>query len=182
MSEPSDRDLVQQTRRGETEAFGELVRRYQNSVFNVCYRLTGERRDAEDMTQEAFLRAFQRLGSYDDVRPFGPWIRRVATNICLNHLTSLKAPKLELDDEMDLPTEKMSAHPEARQEVREEAQKVRAALLELPPHYRVVIELRHFQEYSYQEIGEQLGIPLSDVKSHLFRARTSLANKLKNDE
>ena len=90
MSQPSDGSLVSETQRGETEAFGELVRRYQNSVFNVCFRMLTERRDAEDLTQETFMRAYQRLGSFDKERAFGPWIRRVAANLCLNHIKALK--------------------------------------------------------------------------------------------
>lgn len=79
-----DRDLILRARRGETEAFGELVRLTQAAVFNVCYRLLGERREAEDLTQETFLRAWERLHTFDVERPFLPWIRRVAANLCLN--------------------------------------------------------------------------------------------------
>src|SRR3989304_10198768 len=86
MDEASDRQLVARTRGGEADAFGELVGRYQNSVFNVCYRLLGDPAEAEDLAQEAFLRAFRRLASFDAERPFGPWMRRVAANLCLNML------------------------------------------------------------------------------------------------
>ena len=92
MSAPSDRDLIQRARRGDAEAFGELVVRYQVSVFNVCYRILHERLEAEDMTQETFLRARDRLQTFDDERLFGPWIRRVAANVCLNHLEAQKQP------------------------------------------------------------------------------------------
>ena len=84
MPDPSDRDLALRARRGDAEAFGELVRRYQTSVFNVCYRLLGERREAEDLAQEAFIRAYERLDTFDADLPFGPWMRRVAANLCLN--------------------------------------------------------------------------------------------------
>jgi RNA polymerase sigma-70 factor (ECF subfamily) len=77
MPDPSDRDLALRARRGDAEAFGELVRRYQTSVFNVCYRLLGERREAEDLAQEAFIRAYERLDAFDAALPFGPWMRRV---------------------------------------------------------------------------------------------------------
>src|SRR4030042_4401862 len=86
MSDASDAELGLRTRSGEVQTFGELVRRYQDSVFNVCYRLAGERREAEDLTQEAFLRAFRRLAAYDDSRPFGPWMRRLAAHLSLNQL------------------------------------------------------------------------------------------------
>ena len=174
MSAPSDRDLIQRARRGDAEAFGELVIRYQTSVFNVCYRILHERAEAEDMTQETFLRARERLHSFDEERDFGPWLRRVAANVCLNHLGSQKrtAP---LDEERDADE---STRPEAQVEVRERSEQIRSALASLPAHYRVVIELRHYQELSYDEIAAELHIPLSDVKSHLFRARKILAEKL----
>jgi RNA polymerase sigma-70 factor, ECF subfamily len=174
MSASSDRDLIQRARRGDAEAFGELVLRYQTSVFNVCYRLLHERLEAEDMTQETFLRARDRLHSFDEERLFSPWIRRVAANVCLNHLESQKRT-VALDEEHDADE---SQRPEKQVEVRERSEQIRRALASLPARYRVVIELRHYQELSYEEIAAELNIPLSDVKSHLFRARKILAEKL----
>jgi RNA polymerase sigma-70 factor (ECF subfamily) len=175
MDAPSDRDLILDTRRGNAAAFGELVLRHQTSVFNVCYRILHERADAEDMSQETFLRAHARLHSFDVERPFGPWIRRVAANVCLNHLESQKVT-VELNDEKDADE---SQSPQGRLEVRERSEQIRAALASLPANYRAVIELRHYQELSYDEIAAELKIPLSDVKSNLFRARKLLAEKLK---
>lgn len=176
MNAPSDRDLIQRARRGGDagQAFGELVTRYQTSVFNVCYRILHERAGAEDMAQESFVRAHERLNTFDEERPFGPWIRRVAANICLNHLSSRKLTA-ELDEERDAGE---SEGPEVVQEARERSEQIRAALESLPPHYRLVVELRHYQEMPYDEIAAELNIPLSDVKSHLFRARKLLAEKL----
>jgi RNA polymerase sigma-70 factor (ECF subfamily) len=175
MNAPSDRDLILRARRGESDAYGKLVARYQTSVFNVCYRILHERGEAEDMSQESFMRAYERLNIFDDAREFGPWIRRVAANVCLNHLSSQK-PTNELEEERDTD---QSQRPEAVVEVRERSEKIRQALASLPANYRVVIELRHYQEMSYDEIAAELKIPLSDVKSHLFRARKILAEKLK---
>jgi len=181
MSElPFERALVERTRRGDVHAFGELVRRYQQSVFNVCYRMFGQRQDAEDMTQEAFIRAFQRLETFDLERPFGPWIRRVAANLCLNQLKRRRESRLQLDDEFDRPAND-GIGPEAKQELRETAAQVRAAILELPTHYRAVVELRHFQEMNYREIAQELKLPLNTVRSQLFRARKMLAKRLKID-
>jgi RNA polymerase sigma-70 factor (ECF subfamily) len=182
----NDRELALRSRSGDREAFGELVRRYQASVFNVCYRLTGERSEAEDLAQEAFLRAYQRFSQYDLERPFGPWMRRVAANVCLNQLQSMKDAELRpleiaLDDDQDYArceTLPSSWQPEKMQEQVEKAEAVRAAIISLPPHHRVVIELRHFQGLSYEEIAQALQIPLSDVKSYLFRARHALVKKL----
>ena len=177
MTTPTDRDLILRARRGDAEGretFGELVTRYQTSVFNVCYRILHERGEAEDLAQEVFIRAYDRIHTFDIEREFGPWIRRVAANLCLNHLESQKVT-VELDDERDAdPAQK----PESVVELKERSDQIRGALASLPAHYRVVIELRHYQELSYEEIAEELKIPLSDVKSHLFRARKILAEKL----
>src|SRR5687768_5613272 len=175
MDAPADRDLILRARRGEAEAYGELVTRHQTSVFNVCYRILHERAEAEDMTQETFIRAHGRLESFDLERPFGPWIRRVAANVCLNQLETYKATG-ELDDERHADE---SGRPEAVYETSERSEQIRRALASLPATYRVVIELRHYQEMSYDEIATELKIPLSDVKSNLFRARKLLAEKLK---
>lgn len=174
-----DRDLILRARRGETEAFGELVRRTQTAVFNVCYRLLGERREAEDLTQETFIRAWERLHTFDPDRPFLPWIRRVAANLCLNHLSARAPDSPELDEERD--EADAPSGPPQLVEQRQQSEQLRAALLGLPPHYRVALELRHFQQLSYDEIAQTLNRRLSDVKSDLFRARKLLAEKLKHD-
>ena len=175
MTAPTDRDLILRARRGVSDAFGELITRYQTSVFNVCYRMTNERREAEDLTQETFLRVYSRLDMFDLEREFGPWVRRAAANLCLNHLESQKVTA-EIDDDRDVDE---SSQPESAVEVRERNEQIRTALSSLPAQYRAVVELRHFQDLSYDEIATELDIPLSDVKSHLFRARKLLAEKLK---
>ena len=175
MTAPTDRELILRARRGVSDAFGELITRYQTSVFNVCYRMTNERREAEVLTQETFLRVYSRLDMFDLEREFGPWVRRAAANLCLNHLESQKVTT-EIDDDRDADE---SSQPESAVEVRERNEQIRAALSSLPAQYRAVVELRHFQDLSYDEIATELDIPLSDVKSHLFRARKLLAEKLK---
>lgn len=178
MPDPADRDLVLRTRRGEVQAFGELVRRYQSAVFNVCYRMLGERMEAEDLAQETFIRAYRRLATFDVDRPFGPWVRRVATRVCLNHLDRSTPPSQELDEDRDRPLVPAGNEPERVLAGAQASAALRRAILELPPRYRAVIELRHYQEMSYAEIAELLEIPLSDVKSHLYRARKTLARSL----
>jgi RNA polymerase sigma-70 factor (ECF subfamily) len=174
MTAPTDRDLILRARRGDAEAYGELVTRYQRSVFNVGYRILHERSEAEDLAQESFMRAYDRLDTFHIEREFGPWIRRVAANLCLNYLESQHSTA-DIDDERDA---NESQRPEAVVEVHERSEQIRRALASLPAHYRVVIELRHYQELSYDEIAAEMNIPLSDVKSHLFRARKILAEKL----
>lgn len=171
-------------------AFGELVQRYQTSVFGVCYRLLGDSKEAEDLAQDAFLRAFRRLGTFDDARPFGPWMRRVAANLCLNLLEQRRPLPAELDDEVEavagdrvsFPGREPPDTPERIRERKELVQRVRDGLLRLPPHYRAVIELRHYQDMSYDEIGEALRISLGEVRTRLFRARRLMAKWMADDD
>jgi RNA polymerase sigma-70 factor (ECF subfamily) len=173
---PDERDLARRAARGDTEAFGELVRCHQAGVYNVAYRMLGERREAEDAAQEAFLRAYRAVRSLDPARPPGPWLRRIAVNVCLNRLERREAAPLE-DEPPDF-----EPGPESRTVERERSRQIRAALLSLPPRYRAAIELRHFQELSYSEMAEALHRPMSDVKSDLFRARKMLAAFLKDTD
>jgi RNA polymerase sigma-70 factor (ECF subfamily) len=182
MAEIEDRELVLRARRGETAAFGELVRRYQTTVFNVCYRLLGNRPDAEDLTQEALIRAHQRLHLFDADRALGPWLRKVAANLCLNQLESTPPTSLSLGDEEDRLVEQTQQQPEQLVLSHERNAQIRQALSRLPPAYRLAIELRHFQELSYEEMAVVLQLPLSSIKTNLFRARKQLAALLKNDE
>jgi RNA polymerase sigma-70 factor (ECF subfamily) len=179
MANSTDRSLVNRTLAGNPQAFGELVQRYQNSVFNVCYRLLGERPEAEDLTQDAFIRAFQRLSTYDTGREFGPWIRRLAANLCYNHLKKKRFDQTILDDEFETPKDFAGADPESSAVLKEQSESIQAALIKLPPHYRIVLELRHFQMLSYGEMAIELGLPVNTVKSHLFRGRKQLAKLLK---
>jgi RNA polymerase sigma-70 factor (ECF subfamily) len=180
--ELADLQLVERSRRGDHEAFGELVRRYQRMVFNVCQRMMGERAEAEDMLQDAFLRAYDNLSRYDAQRPLGPWLRRLTTNVCLNRLEQrARQSALPLETAQGLHAQPRWSNPEAVREAGERNERVRSAILALPARYRAVIELRHYQEQSYAEIAEALEIPLSDVKSHLFRARRRMADLLSTE-
>jgi RNA polymerase sigma-70 factor, ECF subfamily len=175
-----ERDLALKAVRGDHEAFGELVRYQQAGVYNTAYRMTGNRQDAEDASQETFIRAFRAIGSLDPTRPPGPWFRKIAVNVCLNRLE--KHPALQFDDEYIFPkpstTSESNPVPESQTIERERNSFIHSTLLALPPRYRAVIELRHFQELSYAEIADTLKRPLSDIKSDLFRARRILAERL----
>ena len=166
-----ERELAQRAAQGDREAFGGLVKCHQAGVYNVAYRMLGEFRDAEDATQETFLRAFRAIQTLDPQRPPGAWLKKIAVNVCLNRLERRKT--LSLQNEDAIPVNEPS--PEAQTIEREQNRQVRAALLAMPPRYRAAIELRHFQELSYTEMAETLNRPLSDIKSDLFRARKLLA-------
>jgi RNA polymerase sigma-70 factor (ECF subfamily) len=121
------------------------------------------------------------MRTYDPERPFGPWIRRVAANMCVNHLRSNWRSTEPLDEEHDLPALRPAQDVAAAVEERGLRSRVRDAIRALPPHYRAVIELRHFQGLTYEEMAKALSLPLSDIKSHLFRSRRLLAEMLKAD-
>lgn len=182
MDPPSDQDLAVRAQRGQAEAYGELVQRHQTSVFNVCYRMMGNRQEAEDMSQEAFLRAYDRLSTFDPARPFGPWIRKVAANFCLNRLAAGGPVLLPLEDERETRRGARPRQVELAVEASDRDREIRGALMQLSPQYRAVIELRHFQELSYNQIAQVLRLSLPQVKSYLFRARKQLGEMLKRDE
>ena len=172
------KDPVEMARRaaqGDTEAFGELVNLYQGAVYAVSYRMLGVVTEAEDVTQDAFVRAYRSLSTYDLERPILPWLKKIAVNLCLDRL---KHPfELPLDEEFLA----ANSGPEAQVIQRDRDHQVRASLLSLPPHYRAVIELRHFQEMSYEEIALTLRRPLASIKTELFRARKLLSERLKEN-
>jgi RNA polymerase sigma-70 factor (ECF subfamily) len=156
---------------GETAAFEELVARYQRPLYAVASRMLGCREDARDATQNAFLKAYERLDSYDPSFRFFSWIYRILMNECLNVLRSRR------------PREAVAAPnapqgPLDRIEAEERRRRVRAALRALPDDYRDVIVLRHFAELSYDDMAAMLGVPAKTVKSRLFTARQKLGTAL----
>ncbi len=177
MNIATDRNLIAHAAQGDKDAFGELVSRHQSAVFNVAYRLLGNRRDAEDAAQETFIRAYKAFQTFDADRPLRPWLKRIATNLSINRIKGDR-PILSLENGLPPPKEP-SPGPEAQTANRQQEAQIHTAILSLPPHYRAVIELRHFQDLSYEEMAETLNKPLSSVKSDLFRARKMLAEKLK---
>ena len=170
-------DPVQLARRaaqGDKEAFGDLVSLHQAAIFNVACRLLGDAAEAEDATQETFIRAYRSLKSFDPQRPLVPWLKRIAVNLCLDRLRRPAALSLAEDVLASNPG------PESQTVQREHSLQVQAALLGLPPRFRAVIELRHFQEMSYEQIAETLKCPVNTVRTELFRARKLLAMRLKD--
>ena len=183
MDLPHESELLAQAQRGNHQAYGVLVGQYQQSVFAVCYRLLGQRQDAEDAAQEAFVRAFRSLTGFDRQRPFGPWLRQIATNVCYDLLRQRRLEIVPLLEEQDWPDGRAANWRETEQWQisHERQQQIWQAIRALPPHYRVVVELRHFQELSYNEIANRLDLPLNTVKSHLLRARKLLLEWLQDE-
>jgi RNA polymerase sigma-70 factor (ECF subfamily) len=179
-----ERELVIRAQKGDVNAFGELVRRHQSAVYNVAYRMTGNRRDAEDAAQETFLKAFRAFDRFDPERPLAPWLKRIAANLCLNWLQSSPVQTTTVISDMQFPggeNDSMDSYaqksplPEQVLINRETADRLRTAILQLPP-----IELKHFQDLSYDEMAETLARPVSSVKSDLFRARRRLGEMLED--
>jgi RNA polymerase sigma-70 factor, ECF subfamily len=178
MSSRDERALVVRAVQGDHDAFNELVGLHQQAVFNVAYRVLGNVHDAEDAAQDTFIRAYQFMDKFDNSRPLAPWLKRIAVNVCLNRLEAQK-PAAPLDDEMAQPLDP-NPGPEGRLITKDRNERIRAEMKRLPPRYRAVIELRHFQDLSYEEAARELKRPVSDVKSDLFRARKLLAERLRD--
>jgi RNA polymerase sigma-70 factor (ECF subfamily) len=176
----TDAEIIAQVLAGNQAPYRLLVERHQQAVFNAAYRLLGQREEAADVSQDAFLRAFQALNSFQVDRPLKPWLCRIAINLALNRLKRQR-PALSLDgneDEPGLQLPDTAAEPQATLLQSEQQQMLRRAILALPPDQRAVIELRHFQELSYDEMAAALEVSLATVKSRLFRARQQLRQVL----
>jgi RNA polymerase sigma-70 factor (ECF subfamily) len=178
-----DQRLIQRARQGDRSAFAELVDKYRNRIFGYLLRMVGNREDALDLAQETFLRVFSSLDSFNPDRPFKPWLYRIATNLAIDYLrrrrdvVSLDAPlhnqegwHLQLADEAPGPVE--------RQEQAELAEYLARLVSQLPENYRSAILLRHGHDLTYQQMAEILGVPVSTVKTRLFRARERLRQEL----
>jgi RNA polymerase sigma-70 factor (ECF subfamily) len=181
MAVAGEQALIKKVRNGDLEAYGEIVREYQNSVFNVCLRILGNVQEAEDLAQEAFLRAYRNIAQFDPNRPFGPWMRVLAANLCYNHINKARLEQAPLEDERDHIPADPHESPEALLELNQENQDLYQKIWKLPENQRIALELRHFQGLSYQEMADALDLPLNTVRSHLYRARRTLAETLEEE-
>jgi RNA polymerase sigma-70 factor (ECF subfamily) len=166
--------LVAAARAGDTRAFGTLVEAYGRPVFNVALRMTGNSEDARDLVQVVFVKAYERLDSFDGRSRFFSWVYRIAINESLNFVSRRKR-QVELDDQM-VSNERS---PDEHTATGEEERMVQAALLDLTPEYRQVIVLRHFLDMSHIEMGNVLRLPEKTVKSRLHTARVRLGEALR---
>ena len=170
----NESELVSQAQHGDRSAFGDLVRHHRAGVINVVYRMCGDAQLAEDAAQEAFIRAWQKLPSYQPRSPFRNWLYRIATNVALD---MLRRERETVDvDKVQLRTHTVG--PEDSFEKSEREEFVRNAVLALPAASRAVLVLREFEGLSYKEIAATLGIPIGTVMSRLNYARSHLAATL----
>lgn len=165
---------------GDQDAFAELVNTYQNAVYNLCYRMLGERTEAEDAAQEAFLRAYMNLERYDPARSFKTWLLSIASNHCIDRLRRRRLTWLSLDEPLPPNIMLSSDEPEPEEAtIRDERSRAIQDLLnELNTDYRAAVILRYWYDYSYVEIADILDTTESAIKSRLFRARQALADRL----
>ena len=176
MDTGEDAELVARCLRGDVEAFEPLVARYQRVLFGVSLRLLGDREDARDVTQSAFVKAYEKLATFDPSHRFFSWIYRIVVNEGLN-LRQRRPPHERLHEGLA-----SAESPYAEAEARETSARIQAGLLQLTPEYREVVVLRHFGELSYTDIGEALGLPEKTVKSRLYSARQRLGEILRSGE
>ncbi len=181
-----DQRLMQKAKRGDHSAFAELVDKHRDKIFAYLYRMVGNREDALDLAQETFLRIFSNLRNFQLGQPFKPWLYRIATNLAIDHLRR-RRPTIALDaplvdgEPLRLELVEQGPGPAEQHERAELAAYLAQKVAELPPNYRSVILLRHGHDLSYQEIADILQVPVSTVKTRLFRAREALRLKLSEE-
>ncbi|MCB9230806.1 MAG: sigma-70 family RNA polymerase sigma factor [Bacteroidia bacterium] len=183
-----DLQLVELAKANDQVAYEKLLNKYHKSVYYMLLKMVKNADDAEDLTQEAFAKAFSSLDKFNSQYAFSTWLFRIATNNCIDHIRKKRVSTVSIDnpyenDEGDsmrfdirdtglTPTEKIL------KQQREEY--LRIAVEKLPVKYRQLVELRYFQELSYEEVAEELDLPLGTVKAQLFRARELLNTILKD--
>lgn len=178
---PADADLVAQALRGRQDAYRKLVDRHSHSVFNLIARMVRDEGVAEELAQDAFVKAFAALKSFDPAYKFSNWILRIAHNTAIDHLRKLKLPTVSIDvetpgrDVRDLLADQREPSPFAVASNADLARDLEWAVAQLRPEYRRLIVLRYQEDQAYEEIAETLDLPLGTVKSHLHRARQELA-------
>ncbi len=173
---------------GDQRAYAELMERYRDSIYFMLLKMVRVKDDADDLTIEAFGKAFKRLSQYTPNFAFSTWLFKIATNNAIDYLRRKKNNTLSLDksfenDEggeftMEVATE--GPDPEEKVIRKEKIRLMRAVVEKLKPNYRMLVEMRYFDELSYEEISVRLDLPIGTVKAQLFRARELLYNIMKN--
>lgn len=176
---------IKQVLNGNQDAYTEIVDLYQARLYQVCYRMLGNKHEAEDITQEAFLRAFINLHSFDQKRKFSTWIFRIATNLCIDRIRK-KKPDYHLDaqvpgtDGLDMYSQIAASEelPVEQLEKMEMQERIQYEINRLPDKYRSVIVLKYMEELPLQEISEILDLPLGTVKTRIHRGREALRKQM----
>jgi len=182
-----DAHLVQLAVAGDEKAYEKLVNKYHNALYYHLLKLVKDREILEDLIQKVFAKAFSNIGSYNSDYAFSTWLYRIATNHAIDYLRKKKLKTLSLNEPIQTHEGEMAIDvPDSTYETdkavmrRQRKNIIHEAIRNLPEKYRVVIEMRHIEEKSYQEIAELLDLPLGTVKAHIFRARELLYKYLKD--
>jgi RNA polymerase sigma-70 factor (ECF subfamily) len=188
LSDKAQQDIkfVEAAMRGEQQAFAELMDRYRDTIFYMLLRMVKNKSDADDLTIEAFGKAFKNIHQYTPNFAFSTWLFKIASNNCIDFLRKKKSNTISIDSQSDDPSKdsQMSIpanilDPEENLIKQQEATLMRNIVEKLKPRYRELVRLRYFNEYSYEEISTEMNIPIGTVKAQLFRARELLNNILK---
>jgi RNA polymerase sigma-70 factor (ECF subfamily) len=177
----STNELVERCLQGDQAAWEEIVRAHRRKVFNLAYKFVGRHDEAEDLTQDIFLRIFKALHTFDRRANFQTWLISISRNLCIDHYRSMRKERATVAREVDaseLSPASPDRGPDRQLEATDLKDLVRRALAGLPPNLREAVVLRDLQEFSYLEIAERLGLPEGTVKSRINRGRLELAKHI----
>ncbi len=186
-SRAEDSTLIRQALKGDNRAYKKLMTKYHDAIHNFIYRMVHDREQVEDLTQEAFIKAFSSLKSFNEEYAFSTWLYKIATNNCIDYIRRRKLQMYSIDKPIEsrdstiafeLPDD--SGEADQGLIIDQRARLLREAISQLPEKYRLVIHLRHAEEKSYEEIAKILHLPIGTVKAHIFRAREILYKQLRH--
>ena len=174
--------LIQRCLKGEQLAWEEIVRQHWRKVFNVAYKFVGKHDEAEDLTQDIFIKIFKSLNTFDRRANFQTWLMSVSRNLCIDHYRRVRKERETIDRDVDASELSPTSREQSQVDMLEQRDRVvllRHALASLPETLRTAVLLRDIQELSYQEIADRLRLPEGTVKSRINRGRTELARQIR---
>ncbi|MDP2115519.1 MAG: sigma-70 family RNA polymerase sigma factor [Bacteroidota bacterium] len=181
--------LVESALSGDEKAFAQLMSRYKDAIYFMLLKMVNNKSDAEDLTLEAFGKAFKNLHQYSPSYAFSTWLFKIATNNCIDFLRKRRGVYVSIENNQDnsdndTPIKLRSADPNPEEKLIriQKAILMRRIVHRLKPRYRILVELRYFREFSYEEIAKELRLPLGTVKAQLFRAREMLFKMIESTE
>lgn len=183
-----DFNLVEHARKGDEKAFADLMGRYKDAIYYMLLKMVNNQSDAEDLTIEAFGKAFKNIHQYTPNYAFSTWLFKIATNNCIDFIRKKRANTVSLDQTINkedsltpsATIESSELDPEETMINQQKVKLMRDVVGKLKPRYKKLVELRYFKEFSYEEISKELDLPIGTVKAQLFRARELLFNILKS--